>query len=1012
MSHDKIERPLETVKEDLEDSIESLKSKRPDLEKKLNKLVDKFVSMTKEQLIILNKRLEDFAKLHDALLISKKEKEWMIQIAPNLFKKADEQYKKIENKLLKSKKLDEIADPTWVELNEKFKGELDKIKNPTAQVKKEFLSHFGDKNLRKVAGDFFDDYKAFMAKLEEQKRQVIEIIERNGGTIDEAVLDAEINKQLKLVQAQVILAMSAAKAEEKATHLKLAGSALVGVSFALGGAGAGVAILGVTGTVVPVVGTAIGATVGLVAGGILGGVKGYHAYKEAKAMYQAQLAKTFKDPHHKFEKSVSMDVGIASIKTREAFAWLMKGPQEADFERMIYQYQLTNPMYDVMDPHEKELLEKDFRIRLSSEFAASRDAYFSMLHDIIRSSTADSALQAAAGLTVAPPFDTYSALDISTQFTSMCHTQIGAARAMGGLKSLPEFPIEDHISVRNSKDLAYEAATQLASNAESLATLAHQIALCTNLDEATRKEILEDIRQSLGDTIATYDEIAEKYKDVWELKPSLKEALMTGMFGDIEHMGEKDKPKKQNSKEHRSYSAAIDYMKDSRFHHEEYGFHQSQNKSGKKESKAKEAAELGDTILNVMIITGVEIFHGPVEIASPEVLHTEHTVGSSEFTAIGLGVGGALAGLALASGAGAYYLNAKAKGKAEELCIFGNISKRREKLHENLHDKVELAYLKEDRLHTLIDAPDTMIHLDRASKMDTLVSSKAKSGHEKHHIKGSGWSQSEVELPVTRGQKKYGEEALTKLNKSLKLLITEISDQMDFLPKAQQYSDKAYSDLMDSHFYSNIMKILKDISTSSRNDRLGLASEEAVIKSLIEKIGVINKIVEEFPDDLSNKEDYHLQKIDSMIGELEKLMKNYNKHSKRAAEGPRNIKAIAMDSERMDDLLRHLVKLVKGDFTTDPKIPPPQRESIRERKINEIIVAIKKIIDRQKGELPESTNIKLVKKVLELMGSNEIPEKIAEKLKAEPVIKQEMIERIIKKQKPDAEEEERLIPQM
>lgn len=61
MSHDKIERPLEAVKEDLEDSIESLKSKRPDLEKKLNKLVDKFVSMTKEQLIILNKRLEDFA---------------------------------------------------------------------------------------------------------------------------------------------------------------------------------------------------------------------------------------------------------------------------------------------------------------------------------------------------------------------------------------------------------------------------------------------------------------------------------------------------------------------------------------------------------------------------------------------------------------------------------------------------------------------------------------------------------------------------------------------------------------------------------------------------------------------------------------------------------------------------------------------------------------------------------------------------------------------------------------
>ncbi|MGL5742424.1 MAG: hypothetical protein ACRCXC_07685 [Legionella sp.] len=495
--------------ERLKENINELKNRRHDLMNEGEPLLMSLANMTETQLEILNKRFIEFIRMHDGLVDIKEHNEWRSKVDLKLFDKANKLYSELEKKLIHSRQLDKTGDPTWRSLYHELEVELEALEDPDKRIRIAFLKHFGS-DLQEDAAQFLDDYKNKMEQLARQK----ELIKNaNKLDIDESILEAEIEKQLKLVQAQVILAMTAGSAKEQAERLKLAAAALTAGSLALAGAGVGVAIAAVGGSSVPIAGTAAGAVIGLIIGGVIGGIKSYHAYQEAKQLYQEQLETIFHDRSPNFDKSVSINVGIGSIKLREAFIWLMQGPQEADFQKMLHQFKAANKMH-------KDQQIDDLKIKLQSEFAASRGAYFSMLHDIIRASTAYSALQAAAGLTaIASPFYVHSAVDLATQFTLMCHSQIGTARAVGGLDPLSDFPIHHHIDVDNAKKVAHETAAQLASNAESLAALAHQLALCTNLDEQTRRDLLVDIHNTLINTIATYDELVRK-KNL-DLKPSL-----------------------------------------------------------------------------------------------------------------------------------------------------------------------------------------------------------------------------------------------------------------------------------------------------------------------------------------------------------------------------------------------------------------------------------------------------------------------------------------------------------
>ena len=920
-----------TIKKSVEENLKSLEGKRPELKDNLAALSNRSASMTANQLSILDKRLIDFTKAHDLLMTIKKNNEWMVSMSPKLFDAANAHYHKLEHKLLESKKLDVNIDPNWRELNHKMTAELTRLATPLTQVKETFLKHFGPK-LKQSAEKFFDDYKIAMELLAQQKEALKSdpVFQKK---VDIAAFDAEIDKQLKLVQAQLVLANTAAEEKEKSINLKLAATALAGLSMAVAGAGVGAAAVGAVGTVVPVIGTAIGAATGLVAGGIIGGLKGYHEYKEAKARYQDHLARIlikgdFDDAPEK--EVLAVNEGIASIKTFEAFNWLMQGPQEADYDRMIRKYKLANPGYS-----DQQI--SDLKIKLCAEFDISRASYFSMLNKIIRASTADSALQAAADISIAPPFDVYSALDIATQFTSICDMQVKAAQIILGTSSTTG---NAHIDVMSVKGLAYKTATHLASNAEALAALYHQIVLCTNLDEAKRNALLEDIRQSLIKTIENYDQLVNCYPSL-SLKANLGEALMSGVFMDIEHMGHENTPKKHHSKEHRAYSAVMDYMKHSKFHHSEYGFHQTQNKTEKKKSTIKSAVELADVLLNTMLGTASAAFLGATVATTPEVINSS-MVGASEFSTIGIGVGGALAGLALAAGSGAYYLSKKAEEHAENICTFGNVTKRREALHDSLGKNIREAYATESKLHSLIDAPDTVYHLDRARNKDTLISPQA-AATKKHYV---GVAQLDKESIINR-QTSYGSRMLDKLTCDLPGVLRSM-----------------YYENFDESLLS-IKKTLTNLNEASQHDKLGVGAERKILELLDTHFG---KMKDEFKliFNAHPKEDEYNQILKSVEGEVNSFLKTYKKHLTIAQAEPRNFKAIAMDADRLNHTLQELVQLLsKSDFSNQGKI-------------NNMTDQVRSIISFHNQQLPEGTDIELLHTVLENSSLHLESENVAE----------------------------------
>ena len=1004
---------LETLN-NIEENIKSLQQKRTDLQEKLAQLLARAKSMTTDQLEILNKRLDSFIKIHDTLTAKRTESEWLIHVMPKLFNATEKQYTKLEEKLLQSKRLDKATDPTWNALHEKIQATLGQ--NHIAQVKAEFVKHFPDEanlynqdgdTLKQQAGEFFERYLGFIKRIEAEKANLAEEVCNGKKDVDMDVLEAEIDKQLKIVQAQMLLALSAAKAEKKAEKLKLAGTVLDGVCLTLAGAGIGVSIGVVAGSATPVVGMIILGGTGLVIGGVIGAAKGYHAYQEAKAQYQAKLASTFKEHHHKLNEAVSINAGIASIKTREAFTWLMTGPQKADIERMLGKYNEQNSFYN-------KRIENDLEIRLRAEFAANRGAYCSMLHNIIRASIADSALQAAAGLKIAPPFDTHSAVDLASQFTLICHTQIGTARAMAGLKALPEFPADAHIPVLDSAALAYQAAFQLAANAESLAALAHQIILCTNLGEDTREELLTDVYQSLVDTIRTYDELIEKQPDL-ELQASLGNALLSGMFGDLEYLGHKVKPKIDHScLEHRSYSAVVDYMKDSKFHDGTYVFHQSQLKK-RQPVRSKSAAETADVIFNALVGSASGMFYVPAAITPPEFIHADE-VGGTGYSMLGVGAGAALAGLSLAAGMGAYYLNKHAAKAAEKLCIFGDVSHRREKLQENLAETVEMAYFKEDKLHTLIEAPSSVFELGRVSQADTIVSSEAQVEHTTtDNIRGTGLI--EHSILITPGQAKYSTALFVKLSKSL-----------DFVKKEMMFHPRDFQiEAVMNACYKSLMKILQTINQLSQDKRLAVVTEKEILILLKDKVAELEKLTEQdFERDSPNRQ-YHKHKIDLLKMATANLKSKYEQHVKVAEAEPINSKAILIDSNRVNDRLKYLVRLMTTKVPVCVKINQQDGSIKRERRpaspeelrslMDGVTREIRLMTTYYKGEFPRGTDIKLAQVVLDrmkILADQEEPKTAAAQavrlLQEKPAIKQEMIDRLAVIQKTDVEEERVMRP--
>ncbi|MFA6302372.1 MAG: glycine zipper family protein [Legionella sp.] len=907
--------------------LDVLKTLRPDLVRKLNELRGRMFRMREEQIQILEARLADFVEIQNLFVGMNAELEWMVRVDPDLMKKANKQFAELENKLLGSKKLDNIQDSTWHELMIDFFSEVEKIQDPNQQIQAAFLKHFGS-GLKTEALNFLGEYKQKMQQLTQQKNEIKHLA---GDTIiDEAILDAEIAKQLKLVQAEVILAMTAASARAKAEKLKLASAYLTAASLAIGGAGIGTATVAVAGSAVPVAGTLAGAAIGFVAGAAIGGTKGYHAYQEAKAQYKIRLVKVFDyNSQVLTNRAASINDGISSIKARESFIWFMEGPRNEDYQRMYANYEAES--VDPLDP----VVKKDLDAKLQSEFATSRAAYFTMLQNLIRSSTADSALQAAAGLNSTPAFDTYSAVDIATQFIIMCHSQIGAARAMGGLDPDPNFT-SGHIQVDNSKNLAQNAASQLAYNAECLAALIHQIATCTNLDSTVRADILKDIKHVLITTIDNYDSILKKNPDL-NLHPSLGQALLAGMFGDIEKMGSPSSEDKssQEQKAYQESKIALDYMASSKFHSEELDYYHK-NQPKKKESKSRTAADYGENILVAMLGGASAVYTLPIELVNAEKYEHLSKVGSSGYTVVGVSVGAALGGLALAAGAGAYYMNERANKTADKLCIFGNISQRRQLLYQRLQNCIELSERTEYELHSLIETPYIAAKIKAHWNAGLLVN-EAKFIQHNEDLKTAGWIDNSF---LTREQKTNSSIALEQFNKTMDEVVAELSAAAE-----QKVIDNSYKVYMDFK-HNGVMKVLRQITTLSEVDRFGVEYEHKLICSIGSYYKQIRKIVSNMDD---SKKLYHEQKISEMESEINQIIKVYATHVEIVLQGPRNLIAMEIDSSKINENLDLLIKSLKSEENMPSK-----------KEINRIINKMIKVINLHDGELPTGTNLNLL----------------------------------------------------
>lgn len=991
---------IQAVRERVSHKIETLVIKHTELSSKLEQLNTRSKSMTKEQLDILEQRLLSFADIDVALATQQEESAWMTQIVPTIFSKRDKLYRKIESKLLKSKELDEATDPTWATLSTEMRTELTKDHNE--HLKAEFLKRFSSSAIKEQAAKFFDHYTRCMRTIAEQKTRLL----AEGKTAERDALEVEINKQLKIVQSHVILALSAAKLDEKAVNLKLAGSILSAISYSLAGAGLGLAVGAVAGTAIPLVGNITLGAAGVIIGGIIGAEKGRHAYREVKALCQATLAAHFKDKPGD-SSVVSINQAIASIKTREAFMWLMQGPHDADETRMIGKYQRETPI-----PNEDKV--RKLKLQLEARFDDSRAAYFSMLQNLIRSSTADSAIPAAAGLPIDPPFDSFSGQDLVWQFTFMCNRQIKTIQSMSVLaEPSAATSHEAHIDVLANKELLIQAAFKLADNAESLVALAHQIALCSNLNTAVKKHLLQNIHNTLTNTIQTYDEITSKYPSL-ELQESLEEALIAGMFGDIKHLGHDEQSKIHiSSKEHASYSAVLHYMKDTKFHHPELKFHQKEL-AKREESKTAKAADLADELLQIVVGPVTGAFLMSEVIAAPEMVNT-HDIGSTGFSEIGIEAGGALAALALAAGIGAHYLHKKSAEKTAELCVFGDVAKRREKLKGNMSDAVKSAYLEEERMHTLIEAPTSALSIAEASDADvqllfkrSIIESR-KSGVT---FRGDELSPDQDDSLVA--------ELITSIGDVANKLIDHITDPFSPTIPGRRTLHKSIPDeqrRLDA-LYGHLMGQISTLDTLTPLYAITIVEEKKIIEFLREQQILLQHHMKEMPERDSVIHGYHVEKLRLLQDAIDSLHSKFSKHQEISDREPRNFKAIVMDSRNINDRLKEACDLIESKARAEQTDPVQSIELAKQ--IDDTTQSLRSIIQNYRGVTPDSTimdlpegtstelaqQFKVAMESLASSGEGTIGAEAFSHLKEKSVITEEAIERLARKQLADEDEED------
>ncbi|CAM3140713.1 Uncharacterised protein [Legionella steigerwaltii] len=733
----------------------------------------------------------------------KRNSEWKLILEPDAFKLAEQKLISAGKDLRSGQVLDSKSS-SWVKHMQEYDQIVEKLKEPKIDetIKEKFCSYFKEPNQKKKADEFIDAYNKKLEALEQEREEWKQKKDKNGDPLYDPIMEAEVEKQLKIVQAHVIQAMQATTAAEKARKLSLAKEALAGVGLTLAGAGLGMIIGGAGGSVVPVWGTITAGIVGGIAGGIYGGIRAYRGYEIAKAKLQERVDRVLGviTEYSSLNTSTHMNPGIAQLKSPETFAWLFGGPRGADYQRMHKKY--TKPGEKL-----EESFKKPMDIMLQSKFAETRGAYFLMLEDMIRENAADAALQVAAGLTPASPFDPYTAILISSQFTIMCTAQIGTARAMANLEPLEGMP-SGHIPVDNNKDLLHKAAAGLASNAECLISLAHQINISTNIEHEIKTEMLADVHVALTYTIETYNELVTKHN--LPLQKDLVEALKTGISADIKNKGLKitvdneeitasDNQSKQEKKIYSSGAATLKYLRSDALNMFSSSFHHLKPSQLMDRPHLEKALEGADYFMNVTVGPALGIYAIGTTTFSPYVLNPEAPstveLGQSGTTVPGLATGITLGVLALACGVGSAMCGIKAEKESAKICLLGDVAERRRVIHSKLHHpergSAALMQRTDDELRNLLDNPKQQLLLLKTQSVGLAVQSESaykaqelSRAERTSHLRNVGmWKgkKHESHRPITPGRQKH---ILDVMNSGLKCL----SD----LPKKMQREIDAF----------------------------------------------------------------------------------------------------------------------------------------------------------------------------------------------------------------------------
>lgn len=313
---------------------------KPISQDQLNKLIAK-VLHDEEQKEELQLQVEKYNQAFFQLVELKRNFEWKLILEPSLFKKAEQKLTSA-CKDLKSGHVLDTRSSDWTRHMEQYKNAVDILKEQRIdkKIKNKFKSYFEGRDQKAKADEFVEAYNNKMAALELEREEWRNKYDQNGDPLYDPIMEIEVEKQLKIVQAHMIQAMQAVTAAEKAKRLSLAKEALAGVGIAVAGAGLGMTAAAAAGSLLPVWGTVIAGVIGGAAGGIFGGIRAFRNYEIAKAALQARVDKVLGviAEYPKIDNATLMNPGIAQLKSLDTFDWLVGGPRKADFQRMYEKY--------------------------------------------------------------------------------------------------------------------------------------------------------------------------------------------------------------------------------------------------------------------------------------------------------------------------------------------------------------------------------------------------------------------------------------------------------------------------------------------------------------------------------------------------------------------------------------------------------------------------------------------------------------------------------------------------